>query len=722
MKRLFSFLALLLVLAPISAAGDKLVGFFPSSRDTELAAEAVLQNTPAPEKARRWLAQLTEEPHVAGTSQEKEVAEYVRERLIEMGLETEVVSYDVFLNYPKNVSVRLIEPEEEELSLREEFIAADKDSSARGMFPAFHGYAASGQASGQVVYVNYGTPEDFERLAKMGISPEGHVVLARYGKVFRGLKVREAEKRGAVGILIYSDPADDGYMRGDVYPDGPMRPPSAIQRGSVQFLSVQPGDPSTPGYPARANAPRLQRSEMKNLPRIPSLPLSYGEAEKILRLLGGARVPDDWQGGLPFAYHVGPGGAAVELEVEMEGGLRPIYNVFARIPGNEEADQLVILGNHRDAWNHGAVDPNSGTAAWLETARGLAAAIEAGWQPRRTILLASWDAEEYGLVGSVEWGEDRATELAANAVAYVNLDSAVTGPDLEVSGTPSLLELVRTTAADVSEPMKSGSLLDAWEQRLAKSWAQEEPIDLADPEAVFEPRLGALGSGSDYTVFLDHLGIPSMSFGFSGPSGVYHSVYDNFRWMEKFGDPQFVYHAAAARFFGLLAMRLAGSEVVAFRFSSYAEALERELDELERSLVRKTRLAVLEGEETLSLDLTPVREALAALGAAGRSLDGAVDRLLEKQDSGRVESLNRALIQIERAFLSTDGLPARPWFRHLLYAPGLTTGYGAWPFPELAEAVESRDQELADRGVERLTTVLAEATQRLEAAAALAAD
>ncbi|MGB6850371.1 MAG: transferrin receptor-like dimerization domain-containing protein, partial [Thermoanaerobaculia bacterium] len=231
-----------------------------------------------------------------------------------------------------------------------------------------------------------------------------------------------------------------------------------------------------------------------------------------------------------------------------------------------------------------------------------------------------------------------------------------------------------------------------------------------------------LGSGSDYTVFLDHLGIPSMSFGFSGPSGVYHSVYDNFRWMEKFGDPQFVYHAAAARFFGLLAMRLAGSEVVAFRFSSYAEALERELDELERSLVRKTRLAVLEGEETLSLDLTPVREALAALGAAGRSLDGAVDRLLEKQDSGRVESLNRALIQIERAFLSTDGLPARPWFRHLLYAPGLTTGYGAWPFPELAEAVESRDQELADRGVERLTTVLAEATQRLEAAAALAAD
>jgi len=722
MKRLFFLLALLLVLVPISADSGELIGFFPSSRDAELAAEEVLQDTPAPEKARRWLAQLTEEPHVAGTAQEKKVAEYVRDRLIEMGLETEVASYDVFLNYPKNVSARLIEPEEEELSLREEFIASDKDSVARGMFPAFHGYAASGTATGQVVYVNYGTPEDFERLAKMGISPEGHVVLARYGKVFRGLKVREAEKRGAVGVFIYSDPADDGYMRGDVYPDGPMRPPSAIQRGSVQFLSVQPGDPSTPGYPSRADAKRLSRAEMENVPRIPSLPLSYGEAEKILRRLGGPRVPDTWQGGLPFAYHVGPGGAAVELEVEMEGGLRPIYNVFARIPGKEESDQLVILGNHRDAWNHGAVDPNSGTAAWLETARGLAAAIEAGWQPRRTILLASWDAEEYGLVGSVEWGEDRATELAANAVAYVNLDSAVTGPDLEVSGTPSLLELVRTTAADVSEPMKGGSLLDAWEQRLAKSWAKEEPIDLADPEAVFEPRLGALGSGSDYTVFLDHLGIPSMSFGFSGPYGVYHSVYDNFRWMEKFGDPQFVYHAAAARFFGLLAMRLAGSEVVPYRFSSYAEALERELDELERAVVRKNRLAALEGEETVSFDLTPVREGLAAFGAAGRSLDGVVDRLLEQQDSDRVQSLNKSLIQIERAFLSTDGLPARPWFRHLLYAPGLTTGYGAWPFPELAQAVEDRDRELASRGVERLNAVLAEATQRLESAAALAAN
>lgn len=722
MKHLFSCLAFSLLLAPLAAAEERLVGFFPSSRAAQLAAEAVMQDTPSPEQARRWLAQLTEEPHVAGTMEEKRVAEYVHERLTEMGLETETVSYSVFLNYPEKVSARLIEPEEEPLSLREEFLAVDKDSAARGVFPAFHGYAASGRAAGQVVYVNYGTPEDFEQLAEMGISAEGRVVLVRYGKIFRGLKVREAENRRAAGVLIYSDPADDGYMRGDVYPDGPMRPPSAVQRGSVQYLSLQPGDPSTPGYPSRADAARLPRSEMQNLPRIPSLPLSYGEAEKILRRLGGPRVPDAWQGGLPFAYHLGPGGAAVELEVEMEEGLRPIFNVFARISGIEDPEQLVILGNHRDAWTHGAVDPNSGTAAWLETARGLAAAIAAGWKPRRTIVLASWDAEEYGLVGSVEWGEDRADELAANAVAYVNLDSAVTGPDLEVAGTPSLLELVRSTAEAVSEPLEGGSLLAAWERRLAKRWAEEAPIDLADPEAVFEPRLGALGSGSDYTVFLDHLGVPSVSFGFQGPYGVYHSVYDNFRWMEEFGDPQFVYHAAAARFFGLLAMRLAGSEVVPYRFTSYAAVLERQLDELERTLIRKQRLATLEDEETVSLDLAAVRRAVADFGAAGESLDRAIDRVVKAEAGGGTQALDRALIEIERAFLSPDGLPGRSWFRHLLYAPGLTTGYDAWPFPELAEAVESGDQRLAERALERLAGVLAEATRRVERAEATAAN
>jgi N-acetylated-alpha-linked acidic dipeptidase len=706
-----------------AAGGDEApVGFFAASLEAQLEAERVFLATPTPHDARRWLARLTEEPHVAGTPQEKRVAEWVRDRLQGFGLETEIVTYDVYLTYPKEVAVRLIEPEEIELSVREEPLDADKDSSAHGMFPAFHGYAASGEVSGQVVYANYGTPADFEKLNEIGVSAQGKIVLVRYGQVFRGLKVWQAQEHGAAGVIIYSDPADDGYMKGDVYPEGPMRPPSGIQRGSVQFLSHQPGDPSTPGYPSRSDARRLQRAEMRNVPEVPSLPISYGQAEKILRRLGGERVPDSWQGGLPFAYHVGPGGATVTLKVEMEEGLRPIYNVLARIPGSEEPERLVILGNHRDAWTHGAVDPNSGTAAWLEAARGLAAALKTGWRPRRTILLASWDAEEYGLVGSVEWGEDRAEELSAGAVAYVNLDSAVTGPELELGGTPSLRAMVRQAAAAVPEPLAGGSIGEGWEQRLHESWAEKAPVDLSASDEVFEPHLAALGSGSDYTVFLDHLGVPSVNFGFRGSYGVYHSVYDNFRWMEEFGDPQFVYHAAAARFLGLLAMRLAGPELIPFRFGSYADSLRRELDELRRQVVRKKRSVAAGGsggEEPLAVDFSAVLTALEALGEAGAQADAALDTLVGRQDAATLDGVNDLLIGVERSFLSTDGLPGRPWFRHLLFAPGLTTGYSAWPFPELAEATENADAELFGRGVERVTAALNAATLQLKEIASL---
>ncbi|MCP4571827.1 MAG: M28 family peptidase [bacterium] len=702
---------------------DQAIGawFFPSRSDAMAEAERVVSATPAPAKARKWLAQLTEEPHVAGTPQEKVVAEYVHERLEEFGLEAEIVRYEVFLNHPKHVALRLTEPEQTELSLREDFLSVDKDSAARDVFPAFHGYGASGTAEGQVVYANYGTPDDFKKLDDLGISPTGRIVLVRYGEVFRGLKVREAEQRGAVGVLIYSDPADDGYMKGDVYPDGPMRPPSAIQRGSVQFLSLQPGDPSTPGWPSTDGARRLAREEMTSVPSIPSLPLSYGEAEKILRHLGGPRVPDDWQGGLPFAYHAGPGGASVAMEVEMDEGLKPIYNVFGRISGTDEPERLVILGNHRDAWTHGAADPNSGTAALLETARALGAAVAAGWRPRRTIVLASWDAEEYGLVGSTEWGEDRAATLQANAVAYVNLDSAVTGPRLGAGGTPSLRDLVRSVAADVPEPLQGGSIGDAWQKHLRSEWADKAPVELDRTDRPFELHLGTLGSGSDYTVFVDHLGIPAATFGFRGSYGVYHSVYDNFRWMEKFGDPQFVYHAVAARFFGLTAMRLASAEVVPLRFGSYARALRAELDKHRRKTVRLARKGETEdGWDPGSLDFGPVLGALDTLESAGEALDQTLAELIEREDADAARRVNDRLITLEQTFLSDDGLPGRPWFRHLLYAPGTTTGYAAWPFPELAEAIENKDAELFRHGTVRVVAALNRATRRLRETASAA--
>ena len=549
----------------------------------------------------------------------------------------------------------------------------------------------------------------------MGISVEGKVTLVRYGGPFRGLKVKESQDRGAVGVLIYSDPADDGYMRGDVYPDGPMRPPSAIQRGSVQFLSIGPGDPSTPGQPSIAGAKRLTRDQMQTVPKIPSLPISYGEAEKILRRMGGPRVPDEWQGGLPFSYHVGPGAAAVVMDVQMDEGLKPIYNVVARIKGSTEPEKLVVLGNHRDAWTHGAVDPNSGTAAMLEVARGYGEALKSGWTPKRTILLASWDAEEYGLVGSTEWAEEHAADLQKNAVAYLNCDVAVTGPNLGLNGVPSLRELAVQAAKDVPEPKRGGSVGAAWETRQRADWAQRTPVELTGKDATFQPRLQPLGSGSDYTAFLDNLGVPSFDFGFGGPYGVYHAVYDNFRWMEKYGDPDFLYHAAAARLWGLMGMRLASADVVPLRFTSYARDLQEDLDTMRRDAIRRARTSdPASGQKAaITPDFSEIVAALQDLSAAGAAADKAADAVTESGDAAKAKALNDTLIQVERAFLNTEGLPKRPWFRHMLIAPGLTTGYAAWPFPALQQAIEERDAAMFASEAKRVVAAIKAGTERL---------
>jgi N-acetylated-alpha-linked acidic dipeptidase len=495
-----------------------------------------------------------------------------------------------------------------------------------------------------------------------------------------------------------------------------MRPESAIQRGSVLFLSHVPGDPSTPGWASTQGAKRLTRPEMQNVPKIPSLPISYGEAAKILRRLGGPRVPDEWQGGLPFSYHIGPGAARVAMAVRMDEGLKPIYNVIARLRGTVEPDKLVILGNHRDAWNHGAVDPNSGTAAQLELARGLAAAVKSGWRPKRTIVLASWDAEEYGLVGSTEWAEEHAAELQKNAVAYLNCDSAATGPNLNMSGTPSLMALAAAAARDVPDPKSGGSIGAGWESRQRSAWAQQAPVDLdAKEDAKFFARLAPLGSGSDYTVFIDHLGIPSVDFSFSGSYGVYHSVYDNFRWMDLYGDPGFLYHAAAAKLWGLMAMRLANADVLPLRFSHYARDLQLDLDTLRRDAIRRARTPAdgsAGAKPSFRPDASELLEALDQFRVAGESLDRAADAALTSGDAAAMRRANDQLLQLERAFLDAKGLPNRPWFRHLLIAPGLTTGYAPWPFPALQQAVEEKDAAMFASELKRIVAVLQAATAR----------
>lgn len=686
----------------------------PQTQEAQVSIERIFLDTPSPERARQWLFSLTEEPHVAGTPAQYKVVEFVRDRFKEFGLETEMVKYDVFLNYPKSVSLRIIQPREEKLVLVEEVYAKDKDSTPEGQFPAFHGYGASGKAAGQIVYVNYGSPSDFDKLKELGISVEGRIVLVRYGGAFRGLKVKESQDRGAAGVLIYSDPEDDGYMRGDIYPDGPWRAASAIQRGSVQFLSRQPGDPSTPGYPSTANARRLSRVQMDTLPRIPSLPIAYAEAEKLLRQLGGPRVPDAWQGGLPFAYHAGPGPVAIEMDVQMDEALRPIYNVVARIPGSVESDRWVILGNHTDAWTPGAIDPNSGTAVLIETARSLSAALKAGWKPRRTILLCAWDAEEYGLVGSTEWAEEHAAELQAKAVAYVNLDSAVSGNEFGSSGVPSLRDLVRQVAARVPEPRREGMIGTYWERRLREAWASAAPVALDGAEQTFELQLGRLGSGSDYTAFLDNLGIPSVDFGFSGSNGPYHSVYDNFFWMSRFGDPEFLFHQAAARFYGLLALRLTSDKVLPLRFSNYGAALMDDINAIRTDVIRRARTA--EGQ-AFKPDFSALVAAIREFDTAGHDVDRAAERLASSDNNAALARFNDAIMQVERAFLSDEGLPGRPWFRHQLIAPGLTTGYAPWPFPGLREAVEKKDRTMFDAEAKKVVAALKAGTEKLRASA-----
>jgi len=471
----------------------------------------------------------------------------------------------------------------------------------------FNGYSASGDATAEVVYAHHGLPADYQRLRSEGVSAEGKIVIARYGGSFRGVKAKVAEENQAAALIIYSDPEDDGYHGGDTYPDGPWRPASGVQRGSVLYIFHYPGDPTTPDGPSVAGAPRIAPADATNMTHLPVLPLSYADARIILENLSGPVAPREWQGGLPFTYHLGPGPAKVRLRVRMDHAIKPVWNVVAKIRGAERPDEVIVLGNHRDAWTYGGVDPNSGTTAMLEMARGLGALLRTGWRPRRSLWLCSWDAEEQGLIGSTEWTEKHAAELQQKAVAYLNLDSAVAGDRFGASAVPSLKEFLREVAADVADP-KGGSVLERANQRLRERLQRgvvpgRAPSDGTEPKPIAERRIdiGNLGSGSDYTAFLDHLGIPATNFGFGGDYGVYHSIFDNHRWMKEFGDPEFLYHVAAARYYGLQALRLAQADLLPFDYQAYGQEIQKYVKGIRNKLV-------LLGQAS-ELDFAPVEKA-----------------------------------------------------------------------------------------------------------------
>jgi len=725
-------LALLLVLpvslmaaAPPARAQDApggqhppvgLSGFAPDSVAGELAREARAAAVIRPDSLRRDLRLLTEEPHVAGTPGDRANAELVRARLAAYGWDARIVEIPVWLNYPRSVHVELVEPAPGgALAVRERGLPGDKDSHSAGVFDAFHGYGASGDVTAQVVYANYGDVDDFARLAALGIDLKGRIALVRYGRIFRGLKVRNAQKAGLAGVIIYSDPADDGYAQADPYPRGPGRPADAIQRGSVQFLSEAPGDPTTPGWPSTANGRRLAPGEAAGVPKIPSVPLSYGEAERILRAIEGPQAPKGWQGGLPFTYHVGPGGAKVHLAVEQDYAIRPIWDVIATLQGREHPGQAVVLGNHRDAWAYGAVDPNSGTICLLELARSLGTLARGGWRPRRTLELCSWDGEEYGLLGSTEWAEANVGPLSGGAVAYLNVDSAVDGHDFGAGASHALRDVLAETLRDVRDPGQNRPVWNAVAERAwtdgHAEWSERNRLHRlrGEPAPPFEWNVGALGSGSDYTAFVDHIGVPSLDMRFGGLHGTYHSMYDDFEYMDRVIDPGYAYHVAMTDIWQRLAMRLAEADVLPLRYSLTGRFALEELSSLADRAEDAGAGKPDSAQFTASLE--PAKRAAAHVRDAAAALESRVADALAGRGpwpAGGADAVNAALMRGERALLG-PGLPGRTWFRHELYAPGLNTGYAAVPLPRLGQALLDDDPRAWAAGV----TPIADALERL---------
>ena len=677
----------------------------------EAAAEARFLAVPDPKLAEDHLRRLTKAPHMAGTPEDKATADYVAQKFRAAGLDTEIVEYKVWINYPLEITVDITAPAGVVMHgpTREHVDSDPYDDDPRVVMP-FSGMSPSADVEAEVVYANYGTPEDFEKLEKLKIDVRGKIVLVRYGQNFRGVKAFVAQEHRAAGVIIYSDPFDDGWRRGDKYPDGPWRPDTGVQRGSVGYMFEFPGDPTTPGFASLPSLPenkRISPEHSAQMPKIPVTPLSYHDAWPILQHLGGPDSPREWQGALPFTYHVGPGPVRVKMHLKQDYQFRTLWDVIGRVRGGEFPQEWVVAGNHRDAWVYGAVDPNSGTAAMLETVHGVGELLKSGWKPKRTMIFGSWDGEEEGLIGSTEWAEQHESELGSTA-AYFNMDVAVSGPRFGASAVPSLKQFLRDVTTAVPSP-KGGTVYEAWQ----KADQPGVPLTQSPAEAVGDTRrlpaattkgevpVGDLGSGSDYSAFQQHLGVPSTDISSTGPYGVYHSVFDNFAWFKKFGDPDFVYEQQMARVFGLEALRMADADVLPYDYEEYGKEIAAYLD-----AARKRAEAKLGGR---GLDLN-------AVTAAARHFQDAGAKILAKQKNPPRDAvrLNQALRDAEHALLVPDGLPQRPWFRHAIYAPGEYTGYAAVVIPGVNEALDKGDAEWARQQLAVLTAALDRAAKALE--------
>ena len=741
-------LGLLSIVAAHTDPEPRLAGYSAEAARAQVEWERKLRAIPDADTLRESMRRLSARPHHVGSPYDKDNAEWILARFKSWGWDARLETFDVLFPTPKERVLELLAPVRYVARLAEPALALDPTSGQKAeQLPTYNAYSIDGDVTAPLVYVNYGVPADYEELDRLGVSVKGAIVIARYGQSWRGIKPKVAAEHGAVGCIIYSDPAGDGYGAGDVFPGGPFRPADGVQRGSVMDMPLHPGDPLTPGKGSTPGTPRLALSDAKTLTKIPVLPISYRDAQPLLAALTGPVAPENWRGGLPITYHVGPGAAKVHLRLKFNWDTRTLYDVIATLKGSTAPDEWIIRGNHHDAWVNGAEDPVSGQVALLEEARAMGALAREGWRPRRTILYAAWDGEEEGLLGSTEWAEAHGDELQQKAVVYINTDGNGRGY-LGMGGSHTFERFMNDVARDIPDP-ETG--LTAWKRaQLATIRYGSAEARAAARQSVL--RLDPLGSGSDWSAFLQHLGVASLNLGFGGEDdgGIYHSIYDDFYWFTHFSDTSFVYGKALAQTVGTTVIRLADAELLPLDFTGLAENIGVWSDEVQKLLADR-RTAIQERNRQLDegvfsatsdprrptvapprdveppfLNFAPLMNAMDSLKRSAARYDSAFTRAGTGDGAGYLRAanagLNTRLLQSERRLMHPEGLPSRPWYRHLIYAPGFYTGYGVKTLPGVREAIEQKDYRLTESEIDRLAGVLRQEAALIgEAAAELSA-
>lgn len=700
---------------------DKPLLGFKQTQD-QLALESKFDSYLKAENLRTWMEHLSARPHHTSSPYDKQNAEYMAGLFKSWGYETQIESFKVLFPTPKTRIVELLEPEKYTAGLSEPAIPEDHTTNQQSeQLPTYNAYSTDGDVTGELVYVNYGVPKDYDELKLRGIDVKGKIVIARYGASWRGVKPKVAAEHGAIGCIIYSDPSGDGYYQGDVYPKGGWRNENSVQRGSVMDFTEHDGDPLTPFIAATENAKRIPREKASSITKIPVLPISYKDALPLLKNLGGPIAPDAWRGDLAIPYHIGPGPAKVHLKLEFNWDIVPIYDVIARMPGSKYPDQWIVRGNHHDGWVNGATDPISGMVALMEEARAISELAKTGWKPKRTLIFCAWDAEEQGLLGSTEWVEAHQDELRKKAVVYINSDSNSRG-FFDAGGSQTLEKFVNQVVRDVEDPQKKISVQERARAKKIMEGSQEERKEAHDRDDL---RMSALGSGSDYTPFLQFAGIASLNIGYGGEEeyGQYHSIYDSFDHYTKFMDPTFIYGVALAKTGGRIVLRLANADLLPFEFTGFSDNISKYVkglqdltdkmrgDNLERSrrLRDKTYEAYFDPTKTFvapeseepvpHLNFAPLENAATRLDKSAQDYKKAYQDTADEIADSNAQRLNEILMLSERALTRKEGLPGRPWFMHQIYAPGIYTGYEPKPLPSISEAIEQKKWKVAEEQI-----------------------